>query len=151
MRGLLLSSLMLAALASPVLADSRYGCMAGDSSLKLAIHLEFSEELGGRLSHLSGVLAVGPEAARPDLAEVRLTSAMITQVWADRQQVLVRIFDDKVKGEPLVMTIATRARSDEAATFDGTYMLSQKDQKGPGFHLEGALFCQIDTVAALAN
>lgn len=134
-------------------AETRYGCMAQDKNLNLAIHVEFSEVLGGQLSHLSGVVALKSSDVPEDMKSVRLTSEMVVQNWSDKSRVLLRFYNDKLDSGPLFLKVATEAGADKLAAMRGTYRLDQVQKKGPGFHVEGALFCQLNsmTTAALSE
>lgn len=143
MRNFLLPAAILTAAALPGAADAdeRFGCMAEDSRLKLAVHVEFADELGGRLSHLSGRFTVHEKGAPATLSDRRLSSQMLAQSWAEDGLVMVRLYDDSDR-VPLDVTLAAAASGMAGSPLQGHYLIRERQEKGPGFHMEGALFCQ---------
>ena len=157
MRLTALSAFVLAALAASAVhadePDDRYGCMAADGRVKLAVRVEFSDYLGGKLSHLTGRLSVLDPAAPEGIRERRLFSRMVSQSWSDREQVLVQIRDSETEPQVLGVKLVAAAGSFRDGRMLGHYEISRTDEKGPGFHVEGALFCQrhLEKVALLQD
>lgn len=143
-----LSLLLPAAMAH---ADTRYGCMAESAAIKLGIHVEFSDALGGRLSHISGRLSLTGPKTPASLSEVTLRGEMVTQSWAGNGKLLMRFFDARGGNTPFTLSLAAVSKGDDRTRLHGTYMLDQAQEKGPGFHQEGALFCQLGQVRPAAS
>lgn len=124
------------------MADDRFSCMAQDRHLNLAVHVEFAEELGGRLSHLTGRLGIADPAAPQGLAARRLTSQMQSQSWAGDGVVLLRLFDDETDSRALDVTLSAAAANSEGHRYNGHYLIRSTTEKGPAYEISGALFCQ---------
>jgi hypothetical protein len=144
------SCLALALLAAPAGADSRYSCTAGDGRIKLALRMEFSEELGGRLAHFSGALSVLDHDAPKGLDRLRLDSDMLTQRWVDRESIRLRLFDDSDVLNPVYISLGAGLTDRQSGRLGGSYTIVAYKGKEPGFRLEGALACQVDRLADLA-
>jgi len=148
-----LSTLSLLALllsALPAEADSRYSCMASDDRLKMAVRLEFSGVLGGKLAHISGVLSATGKDLPAYFGKLKLTSDMITQQWVDGKSIRMRLIDDSDTEKPVYMALGAQVTDANAGRLHGTYVLEGMNGKEPGFRMEGALFCQIDQLADVA-
>lgn len=137
--------------ATAALADTRYGCMADNASVKLGVHVEFSRELGGKLSHLTGKLALSGPDVPAALNELQIKGDMVSQAWAGNGKLLMRFYDAHVVGAPLYISLAAVSKGEDHTRMHGTYTLDQAQGKGPGFHQEGTLFCQIDEIKPTAS
>lgn len=141
---------LLAASAVPSLADSRYSCMASDERVKIAVRLEFSEELGGKLAHVSGALSATDAAMPPSLQKLRITSDMLTQQWVDKNSIRLRLLDYSDSSRPVYVAMGAEVSDSKAGRLRGKYVVEAPDGKEPGFRVEGALFCQVDKMASVA-
>lgn len=140
--GISLAALSLLSMASAAHADDRFGCMAEDRRLKMAVKIEFSGDLGGRLSHLAGRLGIADPAAPGGLEARRLTSQMRSQIWGEPGLLMVRLFDDETDRNSLDVTlVATAARPGETR-MNGHYTIRFTPPKGAPYEVSGALFCR---------
>lgn len=126
-------------------ADLRFGCMAQADHLKMAIHVEFSTELGGRVSHLTGRLLLDAPDAPPELRKMAFDRTMITQVWSDREHVMMRFYTEAVTGGPVMIRIATELQEGTKGPLVGTYRIDQPHADGPAMTYSGRAICKNDT------
>lgn len=131
-------------LSMPMLAhaDDRFGCMAEDRRLKLAVNVEFAGDLGGRLSHLSGKLAVADAKAPQGLGDRRLTNQAVTQHWGRDGLVMLRLFDDETDSRALDITLAAASAEPGARQMHGHYTIRSTADGVEPYEVSGALFCQ---------
>lgn len=140
--GISLAVLSLLSMAPAAHADDRFGCMAEDRRLKMAVHVEFSQALGGRLSHLTGRLGIADPAAPEGLGARRLTSQMRAQSWGEPGLLMVRLFDDETDSRALDVTLVATAAGPGETRMNGHYTIRSIPAEGPTYVVSGALFCQ---------
>lgn len=142
MSGIAVAVLSLLSALPAAAADDRFGCMAEDRRLKMAVKMEFSGDLGGRLVHLAGRLGIDDPAAPEGLAARRLTSQMRSQSWGEQGLVMVRLFDDETDRRILDVTLVAAAASPGETRMSGHYTIRSIPSKGTPYVVSGALFCQ---------
>lgn len=141
-RCLLAAGLFLALSPEGARADLRFGCMAEDDHVKMAIRLEFSAALGGKLTHLTGRLLVDAPDAPPELASLGLDYTFVTQVWSDRDHVMMRLYTENVSGGPVLIRITTQIEDGAKGPLVGTYRIDQPRASGPALSYSGRAICQ---------
>lgn len=141
-RGLFAALLVSGLMPNHALADLRFGCMAEDEHVKLAIRVEFSTGLGGRVSHLTGrLMLLAPDAPKA-LQKLSLDHSMITQIWSDRDNLMMRFHNEAVAGGPVLIRIATKVEDGEKGPLVGTYRIDQPRMNGPALTYSGRAICQ---------
>ena len=141
-KGLYPALLLTVLAASPAHADDRFGCMAEDRYLKLAVHVEFSGDLGGRRIIKKGRLGLTDPAAPEGLRDRRLTSQMETQSWADDSDVMLRLFDDETDRRVLDIALSASAASPGAPDLHGHFTIRSSGEGSAAYVHDGTLFCQ---------
>ncbi len=144
-RGLFAATLALGLLPLSARADLRFGCMAQGDHLRMAIHVEFSTELGGRVSHMTGRLMLDAPDAPPELQKMAFDHRMITQIWSDRDHVMMRFYNEAVSGGPVLIRISTQKEDGADGPLTGTYRIDQPRADGPALTYSGRAICKDKT------
>lgn len=124
-------------------AGSRYYCSADDSHVRFTLESGFDDDEGHGLNHFRGALMVKDPAVSPAFAKRIFGSDHLTNRWSRDGDLRLEVFDrggGDTGGETLDLVVISMARSKQAPSFGGTYVLEIGDGS-KAFNAEGRVSC----------
>ncbi|MGV8936377.1 MAG: hypothetical protein ACOH2J_04590 [Allorhizobium sp.] len=116
----------LAIASQPVSAASRFYCAADDSQIKLSVNGGFDDGNGAKLTHFRGLMLLKDPKVPESLRKMELDSAMLSQDWADADDLRLRMYTETPGESPfasLDMIIETAMSVKDGGRFQGRYAL----------------------------
>lgn len=116
----------LAIASQPVSAASRFYCAADDPQIKLSINGGFEDGNGAKLNHFRGLMLLKDPKVPASLQRMEMDSGMLTQHWADKDDLRLRIYTETSGETPfasLDLTIETAMSVKDGGRYQGRYAL----------------------------